>query len=132
MKVHGAIVDWYLSNGEDGIKWKFLYMPKYKRAEEIKKNMESCIRDAVDGPEFNGDRNLAGFDSWVKNKAQNGVFNLKQLLENMFPAPEAGEVVTPGLKKCGRCFCGGIPWPKGCPRRHPKLFLGGRRSWRSG
>jgi hypothetical protein len=36
--------------------------------------------------------NLAGFDAWVKNKAHNGVFNLKQLLDNMFPEPEIGEI----------------------------------------
>ena len=122
MKVHDAIVDWYLSNGEDGIKWKFLYMPKHKRAEEIKKNMESCIRDAVDGPEFNGDRNLAGFDSWVKNKAQNGVFNLKQLLENMFPAPEAGEVVTPRAEKMRQMFLWWDPVAKGLSKTASKII----------
>lgn len=35
-KVHDAIIDWYMSNGELGIKRKFLYMPKYKKVEEIK------------------------------------------------------------------------------------------------
>ena len=86
-KVHNAIIDWYLSNGEAGIKWKFLELPKHKRAEAIKKDLEVAIRCAVDGPKFSGDKNLVGFDFWVRNKAQNGIFNLKQLIENMFPAP---------------------------------------------
>src|SRR5665213_2351825 len=94
-KVHQAIVDWYLRNGEAGTKFRFLEQPKHKRAEIIKMDMEVAIRQEVDGPEFSGDRNLAGFDSWVKNKAQNGIFNLKQLVENMFPEVEAGQVVSP-------------------------------------
>lgn len=53
----------------------------------------------MDGSKFNDNQNLAYFDSWVKNKAQNGVFNLKQLVDNIFPLPKASEVVAPGVAK---------------------------------
>lgn len=49
----------------------------------------------MDGLEFNEDMNLVGFDAWVKTKAENGDFNLKQLLENMFSTSKSREVVTP-------------------------------------
>lgn len=65
----------------------------------MKKSIEETIRYVVDGPKFIDDQNLAYFDSWVKNKAQNKVVNLKQLIDNVFPPLEVGEVVTPWAAK---------------------------------
>ena len=39
-----------------------------------KKSIEEAIWYEVDGPTFIEDQNLIHFDSWVKNKAQNRVF----------------------------------------------------------
>lgn len=63
----------------DGIKHKFIgYYPKDKVVDHMKKSIEEVIWYAMDGPEFIKERNLAQFDFWVKNKAQNEAFNLKQ------------------------------------------------------
>ena len=39
---------------------------------------------------FTEDQNLAYFDFWMKNKAQNEVFNLNQLVGNVFLPPQSG------------------------------------------
>src|SRR5665213_2255505 len=121
-KVHQAIVDWYLRNGEAGIKFRFLEQPKHKRAEIIKRDMEVAIRQEVDGPEFSGDMNLAGFDSGVKNKAHNGIFNLKQLVENMFPEVEAGQVVSPRGVRIREIFLWWDPVAKGLSKTASKII----------
>ena len=97
-------------------------LPKHIRTDGIKKNMENSIRYAVDGPGFSGDRNLVGFDYWMKNKAQNGVFNLNQLLDNMFPAPEAGEMVTPRAEKMRDIYAWWDPLAKGLSKTATKTI----------
>ena len=121
-KVHQAIVDWYLRNGEAGIKFRFLEQPKHKRAEIIKRDLEVAIRHEVDGPEFSGDRNLAGFDFWVKNKAQNGIFNLKQMVENMFPEGETGQVLSPRVVRMREIFLWWDPVAKGLSKTASKII----------
>ena len=111
-----------MRNGEAGIKFRFLEQPKHKRVEIIKRDLEVAIRHEVDGPEFSGDRNLAGFDSWVKNKAQNGIFNLKQLVENMFPEGETGEVLSPRAVRIREIFLWWDPVAKGLSKTASKII----------
>lgn len=58
--------------------------------EGIKKLVEVDIWHVVDGAKFGKERVQEGFDSWVKIIAMNGVFILKQLMNNMFPTPKLG------------------------------------------
>ena len=58
--------------------------------EGIKKLVEVDIWHVVDGAKFGKERDQEGFDSWVKIIAVNGVFILKQLMNNMFPTPKLG------------------------------------------
>ena len=44
----------------------------------------------------------------MKNKDQNGVFNLKQLVDNVIPPPEASEVMTPRAAKMWAL----LTWPE--------------------
>lgn len=53
---------------------------------------------------FLEDQNLPYSDYCMKNKAQNGVCNLKQLVANVFPTPEAGETVSPQAAKMQLMF----------------------------
>ena len=46
----------------------------------MKKSIKETIRYAMHEPKFTKDQNLAYFDYWMKNKAQNKVFNLKQFV----------------------------------------------------
>ena len=60
----------------------------------INKFIEVAIQYAMDGSKFTKDQNLAYFDYWVQNKAQNGDATSSDWLI-MPPPSEAVEVVTP-------------------------------------
>lgn len=49
----------------------------------MKKLIEITILFVVDGIELIEDQNFACFDYWMKNKAHNGVSNLKQVVDSV-------------------------------------------------
>ena len=52
-KIHDAIIDWYVHNDVDNIRWKFIEnLPKDKVANEMKKSIEEAIWYAMDGPKI--------------------------------------------------------------------------------
>lgn len=70
----------------------------------MKKLIEEAIQYAVHGPEFTTGQHLVYFDSRVKNKVQNKVFNLKKLVDNVFLSLKVGEVVDPQTMKMQALF----------------------------
>lgn len=93
-KIHDTIIDWYVRNNVDGTKWKFIkYYPEDQVVNHMKKSIAEVIQYLVDGPKFTEDWYIAYFGFWVKDKAQNGLFNLKQSVDNVLPP--SPKVMTP-------------------------------------
>ena len=66
-KVYNAIIDYFVHNNAEGIKWKFLgYCLKDQVAHHMEKSIKETILYSVDGPDILEDQNLIYFGFWVK------------------------------------------------------------------